>query len=413
MALNRVSVGVKSLDDYRKVVGDKAIDELKELAAPLRGARVLHLSATAYGGGVAELLSTLVPLMHDLGLDVRWDIIHGSDEFFATTKFIHNGLQGMDVPWTDHMMRTFVDQNKYNASLLDETFDYCVVHDPQPLAMLHFLRDSGRPRQGKWIWRCHIDPSQAQPELWSFLLPFVLDYDATIFTLEEYARDPKLPKVTIIHPCIDPLSPKNIYLDAQTTQGIVEGFGVNSKRPTVVQISRFDPWKDPLGVIEAYRLVKAQVPDVQLVMGGSMAHDDPEGWYYYEKTVRAAGEDYDIHIFTNMQGLGNAEVNAFQRAASVVIQKSIREGFGLTAAEAMWKERPVVVGNVGGLRLQVEDGRSGYLVNSPEECAARVVELLSEPRKAAEMGRRAKDRVTNNFLITHLLRNYLRLLNSF
>jgi trehalose synthase len=408
--LTSVPVTPKALADYRPIVGDAPIDEIQRLAEPLRGARVLHLNATAFGGGVAEILSALVPLLNDLGLKADWQIISGADEFFAVTKAIHNGLQGMFVPWTPSMRDTWLHYNRLNADLLDGEYDFVVVHDPQPAGVLALALERGRPKVGKWVWRCHIDLTAAQPELWDFLRPFLTPYDASIFTLNTYAKDDvTTPEVFFFPPAIDPLSPKNVPLAPDTVDAILSRYAIDPQRPVLAQVSRFDPWKDPLGVIDAYRLVKREIPQVQLVLVASMAHDDPEGWSYYERTARRAGEDMDIQILTNLTGVGNVEVNAIQTAARVVVQKSLREGFGLVVSEALWKGRPVVAGNVGGIPLQVLDGRTGYLATSPAACAERILFLLRNPQMADGMGAAGREHVRANFLITRYLCDHLKM----
>lgn len=411
--LGSVPLTAKILNDYAPVVGDEPLDEIRRLAAPLAGARVLHLNATSFGGGIAEILATLVPLMNDVGLVADWQVIHGTDDFYQVTKAMHNSLQGMYVEWTPQMREIWLRQNRINAGLFDENYDFVIVHDPQPAALLAHLREHDPARAGgKWIWRCHIDTTEAQVETWDLLKPFLRTYDAAIFTAPEYAKqDLEGPKILTVPPAIDPLSPKNVELPLETCYDIQERYGINHRRPFIAQISRFDPWKDPLGVIEVYRLVKQDVPDLQLVLVASMAHDDPEGWAWYERTVRRAGEDFDIHILSNLNGVGNVEVNAFQRA-QVVIQKSVREGFGLVVSEALWKGRPVVAGNVGGIPLQVIEGKTGYLVSTTEECATRVSALLRDPELADRMGNAGREFVREHFLTTRYLRDYLRIFLS-
>ncbi|HST88801.1 MAG TPA: glycosyltransferase, partial [Ktedonobacterales bacterium] len=391
------------------VVGDDVIAELERLARPLQGARVLHINATAYGGGVAEMLHTLVPLMRNVGLEAEWRIISGHDEFYTVTKSMHNALQGMDLDLTPAMRAAYLHANVDNAVYLDDSFDYVIVHDPQP-APLRMLRAAD---PGKWIWRCHIDLTAASPRYWGFLRPFVQMYDAAIFTMPQYVkRDLQIGKIAIIPPAIDPLSPKNAPMKDTDARRVLELYHIDSNRPTLVQVSRFDPWKDPLGVIDVYRGVKAEFPDVQLVMAGSMAHDDPEGMEYYQRTKDYAGDDPDIHLLSNLDGVGNVEINAFQREATVVLQKSLREGFGLTVAEGLWKSRPVIGGNVGGIPLQIEDGATGFLVSSVEECTGRVLELMRDPRQARAMGERGREEVRHKFLSTANLRNYLNLFSD-
>jgi trehalose synthase len=408
--LGSVPTTPKSIEAYRPVIGDKATDEIVRLGQALRGARVLHVNATAFGGGVAEILGTLVPLMNDVGLQADWQVIKGADEFFNVTKAMHNSLQGMYYDWTPEMRDIWLKYNQLNADHFDEPYDYVVIHDPQPAAMPTFLRERTSARTGKWVWRCHIDLTDAQVQVWDMLRPHVEKYDGAIFTLDKYVKDDLAgPEVFCVPPAIDPLSPKNTELPTETIDGILERYGVDPKRPMVTQISRFDPWKDPLGVIDVYRAAKNEFPDLQLVMIASMASDDPEGWDWYERTVRRAGEDFDIHVLSNLNGVGNVEVNAFQRAARVVIQKSLREGFGLVVSEALWKGRPVVAGNVGGIPMQIADGETGFLVNTPEECVEKLLFLLRDPEAADRMGARGVEHVRQNFLTTRYLRDYLRI----
>jgi len=409
--LGSVPLTPKALDDYLPVVGAERIDEIRRLAAPLADARVLHLNATSFGGGVAEILTTLVPLMNDVGLAADWQVIRGADEFYQVTKAMHNSLQGMYVDWTPQMRDIWLRYNRLNAELFDERYDFVIVHDPQPAALLASLRERDpASASGKWIWRCHIDLTDAQVQTWDLLKPYLGEHDAMVFTMAEYIRENLAgPQAFIVPPAIDPLSAKNGDLPEDTCHAILERYGIDHRRPFVAQVSRFDPWKDPLGVIEVYRLLKRDMPELQLVLVASMAHDDPEGWAWYERTVRRAGEDYDIHILSNLNGVGNIEVNAFQRTADVVIQKSVREGFGLVVSEALWKGRPVVAGKVGGIPLQLIDGETGYLVRTTEECAERVGELLRDRERADGMGAAGREFVRERFLITRYLRDYLRI----
>jgi len=402
----------KHIEDYRPIIGDQRVEELRHLAGPLRDARVLHMNATAFGGGVAEILGTMVPLLNDLGLNADWQVIRGADEFFQVTKAIHNSLQGMFIPWTPEMRDIWLRYNQLNAELLDEGYDFVVIHDPQPAGLLYFVKERLGRVTGSWTWRCHIDLTEAQLEVWDFLRPFVEPYDSAIFTMPQYVKeDLKGPEICIIPPAIDPLSTKNVEISEETVREVSRRYGVDPDRPIILQVSRFDPWKDPLGVIDTYRLVKAQVPELQLVMIASMASDDPEGWSYYERTARRAGEDFDIHLLSNLNGVGNLEVNAFQRAADVVLQKSVREGFGLVVSEALWKGRPVVATNVGGIPLQVLQGRTGYLVNGLAETADRVLYLLKHPEVSDRMGAAGKEHVREHFLATRNLSDYLKMFN--
>jgi trehalose synthase len=407
--MQHVVLSEKSLADYAPVAGDDVIAEIEALAKPLQGAHVVHISATAYGGGVAEMLHTLVPLMRSAGLDAEWRIISGSDDFFAVTKSMHNALQGMPLDLTPAMQAAYLHANVDNAVYFRDGFDYVVVHDPQP-APLRALRAGDA---GKWIWRCHIDLTAANPAYWRFLRPFIQEYDAAIFTMPAYVKeDLRIGKVAIVPPAIDPLSTKNAPLTEEQIVEIVKLNGMDPGRPMLLQVSRFDPWKDPTGVIDVYRQVRNEIPNVQLAMLGSMAHDDPEGMEYYQRTKEYAGDDPDIHLLSNLDGVGNIEINAFQHRADVILQKSLREGFGLTVTEGLWKGRPVIGGNVGGIPLQIEDGVTGYLVDSVEQCAQRVLDIMRNPQAAAEMGKRGREDVRRKFLSTGNLRNYLRLFNE-
>lgn len=405
--LQQVELGRKALDDYRPIVGDEVIVEIEELAASLKGARVVHVNATAFGGGVAEMLVTLVPLMRDVGLDAGWQVIEGEDEFFNVTKACHNGLQGMDIPLTEEMKGVWRRYNEMNAARFEGEYDFVVVHDPQPAGMLHYHGHEG----GKhWAWRCHIDSSHPNPVYWDFFAPYISEYEAGIFTMEQYVGPGvSYDHLAIITPTIDPLSPKNAPMVEDEAREIVARFGVDVGRPLITQVSRFDPWKDPLGVIDAYRTVKERMPEVQLALVGSMASDDPEGWYYLDKTIRHAGEDFDVHILHNFHGVGGLEVGAFQTVSDVVVQKSTREGFGLVVTEPMWKGKPVVGGNVGGIPLQVIDGETGFLVDSVEACGEKMLYLLEHPEESARMGAAAREHVRRNFLTTRHLADYLRL----
>jgi len=400
----------KRVEDFREAAGDDAVDRLLEAAQPFKGSRMVHLSSTAFGGGVAELLASQIAILQDLGIDADWQLMDGSEEFFSVTKLMHNALQGAGVPWTESMESTYMDRARTNASRFTESADFVFVHDPQPAGMLTVLEEEGR-REGTWVWRCHIDLTHAMEAVWGFLARHVNRYDAAVFTMDDFVR-PGLPmRVAVIPPSIDPLSPKNTWLEPEAVREILAGYHIDPGRPIVAQVSRFDPWKDPFGVIDAYRRTKEEFPDLQLVLVGSMAHDDPEGWHYLEQTEERRAGDPDIHVLTNLQGVGDIAVNAFQRASAVVVQKSIREGFGLTVSEAMWKEKPVIAGNAGGLRLQVEEGKTGFLVETVEQCADRVSELLRDPAQRDDMGRAGKVRVRDRFLSLREVTDYLELLS--
>lgn len=407
--MNHVSISKASLDEYAQVVGEAEIEEIKGFAEGLVGKSVCHINSTSFGGGVAEILHRMVPLMRDVGLNAEWRVIEGSDEFFRVTKAFHNGLQGMNIPLTGDMRRTYLSLNKKNAEEPNFDHDLVVVHDCQPAAILNYLQI----RRGKWVWRCHIDLSHPNQQFIEFITPFVLKYDSLIFTMERFVQKPlKLAKTFIVPPSIDPLSVKNKPLPESLILSILDKYDVKAENPIVTQVARFDPWKDPLGVIDVYRMVKKKVADVQLLLIGSMAKDDPEGWIYYEKTARHAEEDYDIHLLSDLNGVGNVEVNAFQRASDVVLQKSIREGFGLSVTEALWKGVPVIGGNVGGIPLQIINGETGFLIGNVEEAAEKTLYLLEHLHEAKEMGRKGREHVLKNFLITRHLKDYLRLFSS-
>ena len=412
--LQRVNPGNKSLADYRSIIRRELYDEVVELGKRLDGARVLHVSATSFGGGVAEILYTLVPLMRDVGIETEWDIMFGAEQFFNVTKGFHNALQGAEYELTLEGRAIYEEYNRQSAAAMVESgeeWDVVLVHDPQPALVKHFAE--GLSPETNWIWRCHIDTSTPNRQVLDYLLPYVTDYDAQIYTMAEYTPpDVSLPGLTLIPPAIDPLSPKNMALSTEDSRYIVSQFGVDPERPFLTQVSRFDPWKDPIGVIDAYREVTAQVPEAQLAMVGSMATDDPEGMEYFQKTFEYADGDEDIKILSNLNNVGAIEDNAFQSQSDVCLQKSIREGFGLTVTEALWKGRPTVAGNVGGIPLQIEDGVSGFLVDSPSECAQRCIEILRDPGLGKQLGREGKEHARRQFLTPRLLRDWLGLIGD-
>jgi trehalose synthase len=407
--LQAVNVGTKVLADYATIASRGLMDQIRMLAEPLEGKRVLHLSATAFGGGVSEILYTLIPLMRDAGLETEWRVIYGQDEFFDVTKAIHNALQGDERGLTDDQKRTFREYNRINAQALEGEFDFVIVHDPQPAAVV----EEARSVAPHWIWRCHIDLSEPNRDVLDFLAPSLSHYDATVFHRRQYVpSEAKIAPAYIWPPAIDPLAPKNMALSAEDAAYIVDQFGIDVERPLVTQVSRFDPWKDPLGVIEAWRQVRESRDRVQLALVGSMAHDDPEGWEYYSRTVEAADGDPDIYILSNLNNVGSVEVNAFQVHSEAVVQKSVREGFGLTVTEALWKTRPVVAGRVGGIVDQIQDGETGFLVDSAADCARAISEILDDPERARQMARRGKEYVRMHFLTPRLLRDWLLLFNG-
>jgi trehalose synthase len=406
--LQPVNVGHKALADYATIATRGLMDEIRRLAEPLHGKRVVHLSATAFGGGVAEINYTLVPLMQSAGLETEWRIIRGADEFFNVTKTIHNALQGNPQGLSLEQQAIFRRYNEENARDFSDEYDFVVVHDAQPASMIDWHAGS----RANWIWRCHIDLSTPNRQVLDFLLPSIRRYSAAIFHRRDYVPDDaELRNAFIWPPAIDPLAPKNMALSPEDAAYIVDQFGIDVSRPLLTQVSRFDPWKDPLGVIDAYRLVKEAHPDVQLALVGSMAHDDPEGWDYYNQTVSYAGGDPDIYILSNLNNVGSVEVNAFQVHSAAVLQKSIREGFGLTVSEALWKGRPTVAGRVGGIVDQITHEESGWLVSSSSECAHACLQVLDDPERARRFALAGKEHVRRHFLTPRLLRDWLALFN--
>ena len=394
------------LDRYAEVAGDDVVDHLRQLAAPLAGARMLHINSTKEGGGVAEILRELIPLKQALGLDARWEVITGDQSFYECTKSFHNALQGAREVIPESRLRAYEETNVENAERLRTALaeaDFVFIHDPQPAAMLQSVPE----RTGKWIWRCHIDVRRPHRPVWKYLRTWVAPYDASIFSLPEYAQPLPHPQY-LIPPSIDPFNEKNCELLPEEVAAVRERFGLDPHLPLVVQISRFDRFKDPVGVIEAYRLVKTLTP-IQLVLAGGGASDDPEGEVVLEQVRRAAEGDPDIHVLL-LPSDAHRTINALQRAADLIMQKSIREGFGLTVTEGMWKRKPVIGGDTGGIRLQVIDHYTGFLVRTPEGAALRTRFLLHRRDLLEQMGERAHRFVRENFLITRHLREYLTLM---
>jgi len=408
--MQRVNVGHKNLADYASIVGRSLADEIRELAEPLKGQRILHVSATAFGGGVSEILYTIVPLMRDAGLDAHWHVIFGKEEFFNATKLLHNSLQGAEETLTDEQWALFDEINAVNADGLEGEWDTIVVHDPQPIG----LRRGAAGKSRNWVWRCHIDLSEPNPAPIARLAPLIEEYDATVWHMPAYVPEgvDGHDGVRIVPPAIDPLSPKNMAFSPDDAAFVCHQFGIDVDRPLITQVSRFDPWKDPIGVIDAYRAVTEEMPEVQLALVGSMATDDPEGWEFFQQTVEYADGDADIKILNNLNNVGAIEVNAFQSQSDVCLQKSIREGFGLTVTEALWKARPTIGGRAGGISAQIKDGETGWLVDSAEECADACREILDDPAGVAVRGRRGKEDVRQRFLMPRLLRDWLALFNQ-
>jgi len=389
------------LSDYKPIVGSREIEELKVLAEKVGSFSMVHVNSTFSGGGVAEILRSLLPLFNELGIKTEWQVIEGTEKFFQTTKSFHNALQGLKVNITKDMLEEYGRINRENAINSDFAADTIVIHDPQPAAL---VEARGKNR---WIWRCHIDLSRPDQQIWNFLFPYLKKYDAAVFSARDFLQDLPIPQY-IIPPSIDPLSDKNKDLSREKIDEIYEEYKIPKDKPTLLQVSRFDRFKDPLGVIEAYRLVRKDL-DCQLVLAGGGAPDDPEGAEVLKKVEEEADGNPDIHVL-NLPSESNIEINALQRGADVIIQKSTKEGFGLTVTEALWKGVPVVGGAVSGIKLQLVDHETGYLVGSVEETARRVKYLLENPDIAKRMGKTAKEYVRENFLMTRHLRDYLKLI---
>jgi trehalose synthase len=391
------------LNDYREVVPKGTIDFLNCLADQVRGRKILHINSTKLGGGVAEMLSSHIPLLQDLGIDAQWQNISGNETFFNVTKSFHNALQGQDQHLSQQMLKEYLEINRENTRRLSFDAHYVVIHDPQPAALIE-----SRPAHGKWVWRCHIDISRPQWKVWSFLKQFVLKYDAAIFSLPRFAQRLPIPQF-LIFPSIDPLSDKNRDLSPKEQSKILGRLNIPTDKPILLQVSRFDRFKDPLGVIQAYQLVKKH-HDLQLVLAGGGATDDPEGETVLSEVRGAARDDPDIHILL-LPPDANLEINALQRAATIVLQKSLREGFGLTVAEAMWKGKPVIGGSAGGITVQLVYGVTGFTVNSVEGAAFRIHYLLDNPEVMTKIGGNGKEYVRENFLITRHIGDWLALMS--
>lgn len=393
------------LNDYRAIVGDSVIDELLLISQKLSGRVVKNINSTAVGGGVAEILNRMIPLLEELGVCAQWDVIKGGDPFFEVTKKMHNALQGSPVEFTEKDRQVYRDSQEENLKSMDLEADIIFVHDPQPAGLIQRKKNMG----GRWIWRCHIDLSNPNPAVWDFLKPLVEQYDSSVFSAPPFARELKIPQIMIC-PSIDPLSDKNKELEPSYIQSVLDRFGISRKKPLVTQVSRFDYAKDPVGVIKAYRLVKPYT-DCQLLLVGGSATDDPEGNRVLADVKAEAGDDPDIHIL-ELPPTSHLEINALQRASDVIFQKSLKEGFGLTVSEALWKGKPVIAGAAGGIPLQITHKYSGVLTHSVEGAAYWLKQLLHAPAYAKTLGENGREHVRENFLLTRHLREYLLLFLS-
>ncbi len=392
-----------SLIDYAEVVGINTIEELFELADRLTHKSMLHVNSTAVGGGVAEMLNRKVPLFKELGFDTRWDVIKGGEDFFLVTKGLHNSLQGDPMMLSEDVIEIYLRYNRQNAEEMNFDEEFIFIHDPQPAALIE-----AKTRDNKWIWRCHIDISSPFGETWTFLKQFIERYNGTIFSRASFSRPDLNIKQFMITPSIDPLSEKNRELNQNEIDKVVDKLDINLEKPLITQIGRFDRFKDPIGVIKAYKLVKKHI-DCQLILAGGLATDDPEGMEVYNEVQQHAEGDHDIHLLLSLSDL---EVNALQRLSSVVLQKSLKEGFALTVSEALWKGIPVIGGAVGGIPLQIIDGFTGFLVHSIEGASNRILWLLRNPESAEKISENGKEHVKRNFLLTRHIRDHLLLMHA-
>ena len=390
------------LADYEPIVGAQAIAELKVLADQLRDKRVLHVNSTAVGGGVAEILTRMVPLMNELGIQTRWDVVTGGEEFYAVTKKIHNALHGGSVELSDRDMEVFLEAQSHNLNRMAITEDILFMHDPQPLGLVGLKK----VLDSKWIWRCHVDVSNPDPRTWAFLKPFIEKYDAAVFSAPTFSQDLSIPQA-LITPSIDPLSEKNREMSDEEVDGIMDRLQIPRDKPLITQVSRFDRLKDPLGVIQAFRRIQ-KYTDARLLLAGGGATDDPEGAQVLAEVREAAAGDPDIIVLL-LAPTSHLEINAIQRASTIIVQKSLKEGFGLTITEALWKGKPVVAGAVGGIPLQITHRRSGILTHSIEGTAHAFKQLLQDPAYAKKLGENGRQHVLQNFLLTRHIRDYLLL----
>ncbi len=409
--LHKIALGIGNIDKYRLIETRELIDEILSLGKELKGLRLCHINSTPFGGGVAELLVSYIPLLRALGIKADWQVIRGDRRFFTITKGLHNALQGaaFNEIKKESLKRVYLTNNLNNADELDPNYDVFIVNDPQPAALRHYSPSS----KAKWIWRCHVDSSEPDYAVWDFLRPYIEEHDAAVFTTKEFIpQDLHLARITTMAPAICAFNSKNMFIKRYVCREMLENLGFDRTRPLITQVSRFDRWKDPFGTMAAYRLAREKIPGLQLAMVGSFAQDDPESWDMHAAINAEAIKDTNIFVFSNLTGVGNMEVNAFQRASDLIIQKSIREGFGLVVAEALWKETPVIAGNTGGIPLQMTGGLKDYLVDSVEECAEKIVYLLENPAVGKRLGEEGREIVRQNFLMPRLIRDELTLIKS-
>jgi len=402
---------MRSLEDYREIIGVKVIGEIHRKARNLYGKHILNINSTYQGGGVAEILNSLIPLMNNIGIDAGWRISHGNPDFFTVTKKFHNALQGESIHFTEMKKQLYIQTNEDFSSYTHIDHDCVIVHDPQPLPLIKFYK-----KRQPWIWRCHVDLSNPNDKLWEFLTTFMLRYDVIIISNKDYRKDDFPVEQRIIYPAIDPLTSKNMDISDKDVSKYLRKFGVSTDKPLITQISRFDKWKDPEGVVKVFKLVREKI-DCRLLLCGNTASDDPEGPEIYgriNKVAKELIERGDVILVTDPASSNYIFINALQRMSSVIIQKSIKEGFCLCVTEALWKGTPVVASNVGGIPLQIIDGENGFLIepNDTQGFADRIIEILRNTNLAKEMGEKGKEAVRENFLITRLLSDYLDLLTE-
>lgn len=396
---------MKSLDDYLPIVGEKVLGNIYQKAHRLINKHIVHINSTAHGGGVAEILNNLVLLMNDIGIDTGWRVLLGPSDFFSVTKKFHNALQGDSINLSVNKKNLYLETNERFSRFTHLDHDCVVVHDPQPLPLIKFNR-----KKQPWIWRCHIDITKPDKEVWSYIKPFILRYDMMIISSRRFRKRDLFLDQRVIHPSIDPLSPKNMDISDDTISKIFKKFNIPTDKPLITQISRFDPWKDPEGVLRVFELVKEKI-DCRLAFCYNMAPDDPEGIIVYNKMAKKARKHLERGDVLFVLGDNQILVNTLQRKSSVILQKSIREGFGLTVSEAQWKGTPVVASNIGGIPEQIVDNKTGFLVDPHDisGCAEKVITLLKDRKLAKEMGAKGKEYVKKNFLITRHLEDYLTL----
>lgn len=400
---------MKKIEEFKEITGQEVIDQLYQIADPFKNKKIVHVNSTKAGGGVAEILTKMVPMINDLGIHTSWEIIQGTNDFFHCTKIFHNAIQGYKLFPSASQLKIYEETNKENAKVLFNELnsaEIVIIHDPQPLALIQSFPE----RKGKWIWRCHVDASKPNRSVWKYLQQYINQYDAVIFSLESFAHPLSIP-IFIIPPSIDPFSEKNRELTPSEIDEVGKKLKLDLTRPIISQVSRFDRFKDPLGVLEAFQHVKKYNPEAQLVLVGGTASDDPEGDVVLQEVMQMALDQKDVHILL-LPNDAHKEINALQRMSQIVLQKSIKEGFGLTVTEALWKGKPVIGGNTGGIKLQIINNKTGFLVNTPEGAAYWMRYLLQKPEKGIELGINGREFVREKFLITRHLREYLTLFYS-